>query len=1467
MGAHDKSKPIPKQKPKAQDNRRESNEVKKACCVNKDLAENNKVKAKLKDCTLSVREELYLKSLDVQKLVQEPCTLESFSKSTKGMPKVSEKQDSVMTSIQFQVQGDEKVEPTKNKQINEATKQSKEETKQEKGCTPPVRVNRISVIKLRGNPNNSTLQGKIGGVDVTLLVDTGATLTCLSDNFWQKLKTTHHLSPSSHSKAVESVSGQPLETIGETNITFQIQDNVFNHPAVVIRNLSYDFILGRDFLAQFICSFDLLDGTFTLTPKTPQSTDSHTESIFPFLDVDDVPTVMNNKENEDKIYPVHAPFSFILPPQTETIIQGKLDEALQPHIIGLINARSDLPERYSIIGAAEIVAISKENTVPVRLLNPTAQPVKIYRRTKLAELNIVDQDIETYEMDGKVTNPKKEHEIQEESARDYSSLPDVSKCAFTDPDKERLRNLLYNYRDIFAYKLQDLGRTSLVYHTIDTDENKPIKQRPYRTSPEKREEIDRQVKEMCDQNIAQPSLSPWASPVVLVKKKDGSMRFCVDYRKLNAVTKKDSFPLPLITEVLDSLNATRYYTSLDLKSGYWQIELDPNTKEKTAFVTHNGLYHFQVLPFGLTNSPATFQRLMGHILRGLEYRSALIYIDDIIIFSKTVDEHLLHLEEVFSRLRDANLKLNPKKCEFAKQELEYLGHIVTPQGIKPCPNKIKAVQEFPKPRNLKQLKSFLGLANYYRRFIKDFAKIAYPLHRLTKKSVNFDWSQECQEAFDKLKTTLISAPILIYPDFAKEFHLFVDASSTGIGMALAQITDDGLERVIAYNGRNFNNAEVNYSTTEREALALVDGIKKFQPYLHGRKFTVHTDHNALQWLMSVTNPVGRLARWSLLLQQFNFDIAYRSGKTNGNADGLSRRVYDKCELYTLRNTENHDTFNKIYVCQRRDRDLSNLIHYLETSELPYNDRAARKLLLIEDWFYIGTDGLLYRIELNSKRNSSEPISQLVIPESLRFEILSNAHDHITGGHLGTHKTYQKIRKRYWWRGMFKDTEHWCKSCVDCSMRKTPKTKLKAPLIPIPVEGAFDRVAVDVVGPLKKTEKGNRFILVFSDYLTRWPEAFALPNVEASTVARVLVDEIISRHGAPRTLLSDRGTNFLSTLVQEVCKIFKIQKLNTSSYHPQTDGLVERFNGTLIQSLSMYVSQDQTDWDVYIPSVLFAYRVSPSAATQETPFYLLYGRECRLPIDVNFLQPANVSTSVNEHRQRIVESVERSQNIARENIQKAQQKMKAQYDKYAKERQFVVGQKVWIYTPKTKKGLSRKLLHLWHGPYRLVEQMSPVHFFVRTENNSRAKFAVHVNRMKPYVSPDDRPINPPDEEPDEPYLDISDIPEDSFDQDSTSQDQPDEAQNIDQASGSQTTNNTETPEQSQTTSIDLSQDTSHLIDNVSVFAAEKIVNKRKRKGKVQYLIKWVGFPDSANTWEPEENILDERIIQIFKQQSK
>ena len=1004
---------------------------------------------------------------------------------------------------------------------------------------------------------------------------------------------------------------------------------------------------------------------------------------------------------------------------------------------------------------------------------------------------------------------------------------DLSNSNLDGKQQAQLNKLLQDNHDIFALHDDELGQTSLVQHHIDTGNSRPIYRQPYRVSPAVRTSIDNHVQKMLDQGIIQPSVSPWAAPVVLVRKKDGTERFCVDYRQLNKVTQRDSHPIPHVQDTLDCLHGTSYFSCLDLRSGYWQVEVDDESKPKTAFATHSGLYEFRRMPFGLANAPSTFQRLMHAVLRGLQYHICLVYLDDIIIYSRSFDEHLENLNDVFSRLRSANVKLKPSKCSFARSSVEYLGHVVSRDGIQPDPSKIAAVENFPVPQCVRDVRSFLGLANYYRRFIKHFASIASPLNKLTHKNARFYWDESCDQAFHTLKSCLTSAPILAYPDFSLPFELNTDASSTGIGFALCQ-TQDGKNRAIAYGGRDLNPAERNYSTTEREALAIVEGIKKFRNYLHGRKFVINTDHNALRWLMSIKDPSGRLARWALLVQQHDFSIEYKSGKQNLDADALSRRPYGP-QLHTNAYDLPGVPIDRIRDLQRQDHELSDLITFLETDALPPGYNRARSFVLSGDKFYLDENGLLFSLWTPSKRTNRDVCSQLVIPDALKHEVLVWAHDDVTAGHLGTQKTYGKIRTRYYWRNMFRDIDRWCKSCVDCAMKKAPRNRHKAPLLPIPVENAFDRLAVDCLGPFPVSNAGNRYVVVFTEYLTRWPEAFAVPSTDAPTIARLLVNHIVLTHGAPRTLLSDRGANFLSSLVRSVCELLNTKKVNTTAYHPQTDGLVERFNHTLCQSISMYVSRDQKDWDSHLPAILFGFRVSPHETTGDSPFYLLYGREPRLPVDVSLLPPSNVTNSIKEHRARIVQTIEEAHAIARANIQRTQQAMKARYDRSAREPQFAVGDKVWVYTPKTKKGLSRKLMHHWHGPFRITEKCSPVHFRLRTCDNRLVSITVHANRMKPYYDPDSRPVVPPSiEAPDD-----SPIPEDELPNDETADHKPVHESNIDQS---------------------VRADASLAPDDSETYNIERIVKERKRKGKKQFLVKWEGYGPEHNSWVDETDII-------------
>lgn len=460
-------------------------------------------------------------------------------------------------------------------------------------------------------------------------------------------------------------------------------------------------------------------------------------------------------------------------------------------------------------------------------------------------------------------------------------------------DYPKIEKLLSDYQDVFSQGDHDIGRTDKVTHGIHTTCPAPIRQRPRRSPIGQREEVEKQIQDMLDRGIIKPSASPWSSPVVLVSKKDGSKRFCVDYRALNKHTVKDSFPLPRIDESLDYLAGAKYFCTLDLAAGYWQVPLDEDAKLKSAFVVPGGLFQFEVMPFGLCNAPSTFERLMEAIFRGLQWKTLLIYLDDVIVFGSTVEEVIERLEAVLVRLRDAKLKLKPKKCHLFQTEVLYLGHVVSSNGISTDPAKTDSVRNWPTPTNPTDIRSFLGLASYYRRFVKKFSDVVKPLTALTQKNQPFVWTPECETAFQTMKERLTTSPILAYPQIGVPFVLDTDASNYGIGAVLSQ-EKEGKEVVVAYASRTLSKVEQNYCVTRRELLAIVVFLKHFRHYLYGHDVLVRTDHGALRWLMNFKNPEGQVARWLEVISQYRLTLEHRPGRVHSNADGLSRRPCSQC---------------------------------------------------------------------------------------------------------------------------------------------------------------------------------------------------------------------------------------------------------------------------------------------------------------------------------------------------------------------------------------------------------------------------------------------------------------------------------------------------------------------------------------------------------------------------------------------
>ena len=530
----------------------------------------------------------------------------------------------------------------------------------------------------------------------------------------------------------------------------------------------------------------------------------------------------------------------------------------------------------------------------VRVANETNGTIVIAKGKPIA----VAESIDVNDGFDQVNSERLREILAVSSDRNVPDSPDFDIGSHLNPDEiGRLKSLLAKFDDIMSKHELDTGLTDVIEHDIVTEDAQPIRQRPYRLSFSERQKVNQLVENFQNSGLIRESTSPWACPIVLVKKKDGTLRFCCDWRKLNSVTKKDAMPLPLINDMIDRLSDKRFFSKIDFTSGFYQVPLKSSAMEKTAFVTPDGHYEWTVMGMGLTNAPATFQRLMYKVLGGLMWKHSMAYMDDLIVFSPNFDEHLRNLAEVFECIRKAGLKMKPPKCSFAKREVQYLGHIIAADGVRCDPAITAKVGEFRIPQNRTEVRSFLGLTGYYRRFIPKYAFISKPLHDLTKETVTFKWEEEHNQAFELLRLKLTSPPVLAFPDFARDFTVSTDASGVGVGCVLKQLDENGRERVVAYGSRVLRPEEQRYSATEREFLALRYATQVFRPYLYGRKFTVMTDHQSLTHLKKMRNPNGRLQRWNIDLLDFTFDVVYKPGKTNTDADTLSRYGMESGEFH------------------------------------------------------------------------------------------------------------------------------------------------------------------------------------------------------------------------------------------------------------------------------------------------------------------------------------------------------------------------------------------------------------------------------------------------------------------------------------------------------------------------------------------------------------------------------------------
>ena len=1065
-----------------------------------------------------------------------------------------------------------------------------------------------------------------------------------------------------------------------------------------------------------------------------------------------------------------------------------------------------------------------------------------------------------------------------------------------DIQKKLVIKMLFKYEARFSMKGENLQQTDIAMHEIDTGKEQPFRERLRPYSPPMQAIIDKEVRQMIEQGVLVPSRSPYASNLLLVRKPDESSpdgmknRVCANFIKLNKQTRKDSYPLPNIQVIFDSIGKSKWFTTMDLLSGFWQVMIKPEHRHKTAVITSRGLYEYAVMAFGLCNAPATFQRLMDAVILP-EYRDFVqTYIDDILTHSMTFEQHLDHLDKTLALFEKNKLMVKLSKCKFFQTYVKFLGHIISQGEIRCNPETVETIQKWqqpkPGPKAITAVRSFLGMAGWYRRFIPNFSSIAMPLYSLTKKNARFEWTTECQQAFEQLRDALTKSPVLRTADPTKDYYLHTDASDFALGATLMQKDEDGNVHPIAYASKLLNPAQRNYSVTDRECLAMAWALEHFNTYVEGHKYTIVTDHAALQYLRNTTHTKQRMHRLALRLQPYELKIEYKKGSLNHAADLLSRAPEDMISLNVtstlntkykkkrkktykeeyevesilnkravdgraneyeyqikwkgweeptweplehltksmdtvlayekeqekIKQIEKNDNKNNVdnsnnntddqqdskvessimdstandvrigceeckqhmtstgkhihdyhvhnipvptadlninsfevdaaimHAAQRNDPEFQFIFDSRLGRDISYEDITPKeKRILLSHEFVIGDNDLLYCIDIPGSRAKSRLRTRLrlCIPQTMRRRIMSTIHDSKTAHHPSEIPMYDTLREIVWWPSMLSEISTFVRRCSECL--KTKKMKVKVPIQPVSVPTRpWGEVSVDLQGPFPITDRGNRYILVAIDVLTRYAEAIPLPDIETKTVCEAIITYVILRHGWFDTVRSDRGQQFVSILAANIYKQMGIKQITTTAWHPQSNGIVERFNGTLKRTLKLWVNETQNDWDIYIPYAMFAYHTSFHSTMQETPFYMTYGRDpstiLTKTLGIRPEQAKDTEHYATELAQRLYDVhtrvIEIYKSVNEKRLEEGANDVPT----------FEIGQQIYLYYPGVKtrrkgddnerKTLTAKLIKRWKGPYNVMKKLSNTTYTIEKDGKLQN---VHVERMRDAVN--------------------------------------------------------------------------------------------------------------------------------------
>jgi RNase H-like domain found in reverse transcriptase/Reverse transcriptase (RNA-dependent DNA polymerase)/Integrase zinc binding domain/Chromo (CHRromatin Organisation MOdifier) domain/Retroviral aspartyl protease/Integrase core domain len=922
--------------------------------------------------------------------------------------------------------------------------------------------------------------------------------------------------------------------------------------------------------------------------------------------------------------------------------------------------------------------------------------------------------------------------------------------------------LIQAYADVFPKDLPTtLPPNKLPCEAIPLEDSTqtPFRQK-FRISPLEKEEMDKQIEQLLKSGMIETSSSPFGAPVLFIRKKDGTLRCVFDYRMLNKITVRNRYPLARIDDILDSFRGAAFMTSLDLIMGYNQWQIHDTDVPKSAFTTPSGHYQWRVLPFGLTNGPAVFTRAMTELLAPYIGKFVQVYLDDICILSKTAEEHLQHIEIVLQKLREVKLYVKLAKCSFAMTEMKFLGHILSGEGIRADPEKIAVLQAWKFPKSGKEMLQFLGLANYFRKFMANFSRVASGLYHLTKKNVTFTPEHEHLHAFEEIKRRLANPPVLAYPDPDREYVLISDASMTGCGAILTQE-----RRPVAYYSSKFCPAERNYTTTEQELLGVIKALKHWRCYLEGCKaMIIVTDHNPLTYLPTQVMLSRRQARWNEFLSRFHFTWKHTPGVLNP-ADGLSRLwtvVAVCCAASTI--LEQHPTLlNEIGAAYAQDERFT-------------DPKYTRK------W---KCTGLYWR----------DDRERIIVPSSMVEKVIEAHHANLYSGHFGASRTVEQIARTFYWPQMWNDVGNFVASCPQCQINKAGHQRPAGLLQPLPIpDTRWHTVTLDFVTGLPKTSRQYDAILVFVDKLTKM--VHLAPTTQECTTeeaARLFFKHVFSLHGQPEVIISDRDARFTSEFWRKLAKQLQTRLLFSTAYHPETDGQTERTNRVVEEVLRNFVGSDTKSWEDVLPFVEFAINNAKNDSTKETPFFLNYGANPRTPI-------TNQLSAVRPPTLPVLEELFHSMDDALQRVQlllrAAQDRQKTYADQRRRPHDIIQGDSVLLSSKNLRvKGKGRKkLFPKFVGPFTVTEMVGPNAARLDLPTNWRIHDVFHVSLLKPYKHRPGARIPPPPQ----------------------------------------------------------------IIDGEPYYKVERILAHRdrrvgKKKTVREYLIKWLGYSDEHNSWEPTANL--------------